>query len=109
MITKEQFCDVINLIKKQIEQEEIFDKGMEMAFPESYAPTLPDHNLWDAVIKCLSYALNDVDEFIDWWINEDCMKGRLDITDNGIKYTFHNAEELYDYLVENYNNTKVNV
>ena len=98
MMTKEQFCEIINLIKKQEEAEDNFDAGMKMAFPESYSPIMPNGNLWSAVVKSLSYAMDDNDDFIEWWLCEDNMKGKLTVTDNGTEYAFHNAEELYDYL-----------
>ena len=94
MLTKEQFRKIFELIKKQKEVEDKFDKGMEMAFPECIAPVMPDGIL-------LSYAMNDTDKFIEWWVYEDQMKGELTVMDNDVEYTFHNADELYDYLVKN--------
>ena len=103
MLTKEQFCEVIDLIKKQREADDKFYDGMQMAFPDSYPPMLPNDNLWSALMKSLSYAMNDTAEFIEWWIYEDDMKGELTVTDNDVEYAFHNAEELYDYLAKIYN------
>ena len=45
--------------------------------------------------------MNDTDKFIEWWVYEDQMKGELTVIDNDVEYTFHNADELYDYLVKN--------
>ena len=59
MLTKEQFCEVIDLIKKQREADDKFYDGMQMAFPDSYPPMLPNDNLWSALMKSLSYAMND--------------------------------------------------
>lgn len=101
MLTKEQFHKIFELIKKQKEVEDKFDKGMVMAFPECIAPIIPDGILWDALIDTLSYAMNDTDKFIEWWVYEDQMKGELTVMDNDVEYTFHNADELYDYLVKN--------
>jgi len=101
MLTKQQFCEVIDLIKKQREADDKFYDGMQMAFPDSYPPMLPNDNLWNALMKSLSYAMNDTAEFIEWWIYEDDMKGELTVTDNDVKYAFHNADELYDYLFKN--------
>ena len=101
MLTKEQFCEIIDIIKKQREADDKFYDGMKMAFPDSYPPMLPNDNLWSALMKSLSYAMNDTAEFIEWWIYEDDMKGELTVTDNDVEYAFHNAGELYDYLVKN--------
>lgn len=101
MLTKEQFCDVIDLIKKQREADDKFYDGMQMAFPDSYPPMLSNYNLWSALMKSLSYAMNDTDKFIEWWVYEDQMKGKLTVMDNDVEYAFHNADELYDYLVKN--------
>ena len=103
MLTKEQFCEVIDLIKKQRVTDDKFYDGMEMAFPDSYPPILPNDNLWNALIKSLSYAMNDNDNFIEWWVFEDNMEGRLTVTDDTGEYAFHNAEELYNYLAKIYN------
>lgn len=101
MLTKAQFCEVIDLIKKQREADDKFYDGMRMALPDSYPPMLPNYNLWNALMKSLSYAMNDTDKFIEWWVYEDQMKGELTVMDNDVEYTFHNAAELYDYLVKN--------
>ena len=74
---------------------------MQMAFPDSYPPMLSNYNLWSALMKSLSYAMNDTDKFIEWWVYEDQMKGKLTVMDNDVEYAFHNADELYDYLVKN--------
>lgn len=103
MLTKEQFHKIFELIKKQKEVEDKFDKGMKMAFPECIAPIMPDGILWDALIDTLCYAMSDTDKFIEWWVYEDQMKGELTVMDNDVEYTFHNADELYDYLVKNNN------
>lgn len=103
MLTKEQFCEVIDLIKKQREADDKFYDGMQMAFPDSYPPMLPNDNLWSALMKSLSYAMNDTTEFIEWWVFEDNMEGRLAVTDDTGEYAFHNAEEFYEYFSKNYN------
>lgn len=101
MLTKEQFCEIIDIIKEQQKADDKFYEGMKMAFPDSYAPLLPNGDLWKATIKSLSYAMNDNDDFIEWWVFEDNMEGRLTVTDDTGEYAFHNADELYDYLVKN--------
>lgn len=103
MLTKEQFCEIIDIIKEQQKADDKFYEGMKMAFPDSYAPLLPNGNLWKATIKSLSYAMNDNDDFIEWWVFEDNMEGRLTVTDDTGEYAFHNAEEFYGYFIKNYN------
>ena len=44
MLTKAQFCEVIDLIKKQREADDKFYDGMRMAYPDSYPPMLPNYN-----------------------------------------------------------------
>ena len=51
--------------------------------------------------QIIIYGTNDTDKFIEWWVYEDQMKGELTVMDNDVEYTFHNAAELYDYLVKN--------
>lgn len=103
MLTKEQFCEIIDIIKEQQKADDKFYEGMKMAFPDSYAPLLPNGDLWKATIKSLSYTMNDNDDFIEWWVFEDNMEGRLTVTDDTGEYAFHNAGELYDYLAKIYN------
>lgn len=102
MMTKEEFCEIIDLIKKQIEMEDKFDEGMQMAFPDSYPPLLPNGILWGALIKTLQIAIGDKYEYVDWWINEDCMKGELSVYDeNNVEYRFDTPEKLYDFIINN--------
>lgn len=100
MITKEKFCEIIEMFKKQNGNDNNFYEGMKKAFPDSYAPILPTGEIWSAAIKALEAAVGDEYGTIEWWVNEDNMEGRLSITENdGTEYTFKDGGELYDYLV----------
>lgn len=99
MITRERFCDIIEMFKRQNKHDDDFYEGMKQAFPDSYPPILPNGELWTAAICALEAAVGDEFGTIEWWVNEDNMEGRLSITENDdTEYTFKDGGELYDYL-----------
>lgn len=100
MLTKKQFCEVFSLLKKQMEADENFKKGMELACPDNNSPSMPNGNIWDAVIKALQYGMEDEFDTLEWWIYSDGMKGRLTIIDEyGKEYKAKTPEELYDIIL----------
>ena len=90
-ITKKQFIDLINAIKKEDERLRDIEKSLEK-YSSSYI--VFENALGDKIIKFLEsyYKCGDL---ISWWLYEDVDKI---IVDNGEEISIKAVGELYDYL-----------
>ena len=103
-MTKAQFKEVIELLKKQKESDHRFADFMEGYLDGRFVPTMSEH-AHSAAIKALSAAFNDKDEgcgtFVEWFVYEcDFGKNRMSARLGGKDYAITNAGQMYDLLVK---------
>lgn len=100
MIKKEKFVAIMKNVVAQREQDKIFSDAMGKAFPDSFAPIMPNDALWNATLQSLEELTNDKSDNIHWWIWEtECGKKDLGLTIDGKKYKTKTPEQLYDIIV----------
>ena len=111
MISKEEFCEIIERLK---ETDDIVDK-VNNIFNSSIDSKTSDfmnaaslmicHE--DIVVKLLEKIFNDTQN-ISWWLYE-CNYGKSfkigDLIDNDKEIDLTTPEKLYDYLIENMERT----
>ena len=113
-ITKNEFLEIFELLKKQEEKDYKFCDFMEEYLDGRFVPVMNENaNL--AVMKMLSYCFNDrvKDEhdstFVEWWMY-DC--GEITeanpacATLDDVEYKMHTLEQFYDFLVVWMNSTR---
>jgi hypothetical protein len=106
MMTKEQFIKRISLIQNFQKEQNILNDLVDMLVNGNSVVYFGD-NLINEIINIISedMEIDENDDLIDWWLYEDVEKILYDEDDNGkeIKINVKTAEQLYDYIVENYN------
>lgn len=103
LISKEEFCNILNNIQQQKAKEEMLSNAIE-EFTDSWfilKETSYEHDL----LLLLKKIFNDEDDYISWWLFEDVDKVVwINDDDNNIKKEINldTPEQLYDFLVSNY-------
>ena len=117
VITKEQFCEIIEMLKEQQDKDREFAVFMEKYLDGRFVPMMSER-AQSAAMKALSAIFNDVvgdsDETEDTWMEwfaYDCDWGNneknLTATIDGKEYTVKSAGDMYELLVA-WMNFKVN-
>ena len=106
IISKEEFIEVIDLLKKQYEKDYSFADFMEKYLDGRCVPMMSEYN-GSAVIKLLSYIFDDriPNEsdltWIEWFIYEnDWGNKKLSAHFNNNPYIISSADDMYDFLVD---------
>lgn len=99
LITKEDFCSIMDCLVKQKQKDDDFNNNLQLAFPDSSGCFSNNVILWDCIIHLLETLTNDKYHNITWWIYEDKMQGRLCIKEkDGKEFTINNPEELFNFI-----------
>ena len=98
-MTKEDFCECMKLIRAQRDKNEAVLAGLEAAFGSRATEYMVDVFSIDRMIKLLTIAMDDKDEWIEYYIY-DCNWGSVDnnVRINGEPVTFKTYEDLYDMI-----------
>lgn len=105
---KETFIKALEAIQEQHKRDCEKAELLEKVFPESFAANLMYDNrlLQNAIIAILTEAMNDTDNFIEYflWELDFGKKGeKLEVkTADGKRHHLTDAEELYNFLKEYY-------
>jgi len=109
LLNKEEFIKIIENIQKQ---EEIHDKITDAldCMYEGRGFFMGSELYHESLMKLLKIVMNDIDEYISWWLYEDVEKKVwYKEGDKKIEIDLTTSSKLYDYLIENYvlkNNNK---
>ena len=103
MITKESFCMAINAILNEHENNSRLETALHNYLLDGHA-VVKSSATYEALITLLKRELHDDVEFstIEWWLFDKVDKYIYDDNHNIIA-DLTNVEDLYDYLVENFN------
>lgn len=109
MLSKKQFCKVIDFINKIERRDNEFNEALQKFagdkdFTGFYSNTNQD------VLEWLEETMHDEDDLISWWLY-DCPEAGKCKDDNSCtiwldkdqdeKFVIRTAEDLYDYLLQN--------
>lgn len=112
---KDTFVKTIEAIQEQHELDCEKAELLEKIFPESFAANLmyDNGNLRSALLEVLAEAMNDTDNFIEYflWELDFGKKGeKLEVkTTDGKCHHLTDAEELYNFLKEYYDKSTSNI
>jgi len=95
MISKEEFCKAIALIRQQEETDRTFAKALELVVDGRFVYGTENKYL-EAASHLLSSIFRDTSDWISWWLYEDVEKV---IYDGDNEIPVETPEQLYDFLV----------
>lgn len=96
MISKETFVKAFKLIKAQKKIDDEFSKALNLVGNGHFVYGCDNHYL-EALLVVLKEAMNDVGNYIDWWMYETSDYLVWD-EDEGLKWDLRSPEALYDFL-----------
>jgi hypothetical protein len=105
MMTKEQFVNRIGLIQNFNSKQEVLSDLIDK-ITDGYGIVEFGDDLANEIIDMISedMGIAEGDDLIEWWLYEDVDKIVYETkNDKEIKIEVETAEQLYDYIVENYN------
>lgn len=103
MITKEQYVESIEILKKYEEfEQQVYNLGIDLVNVE------PLSQLCSQYAKLLAEAVNDVSKWTEWWIWETQYGTNKELCEYWLKdddleevgRTVESAEQLYDIIQE---------
>lgn len=108
-ITKEEFIDIISLLRKQFEKDMEFGRFMETYLDGRFVPQISDYAT-TAAMKALALAFGDrvTDKYgMTWidWFSYECDWGDKPMTAtlDKVEYVIDSPEKFYDFLIKWYN------
>jgi hypothetical protein len=105
MMTKEQFVNRINLIKKFYKERDALKKLINKLTDGYSIVTFGDELVYE-IIETINedMKINNNDDLIDWWLCEEVEKVicEIDDDDNEKEMEVKTPEQLYDYIIEVY-------
>jgi hypothetical protein len=112
MITRESFKKIIVAIEKQDQFDSELGKKINSLIPDSVDGifTIP---LSSNIVQILGEEFRDSEETISWWLWDAPEAGRAKnpesytIFGKNKKWIIKTVDDLYDYLLESYNTTKL--
>lgn len=103
------FVELITQIKFESNRQTLFNEKLGIIFPDSQFFYFDRFE--DRFIQILKDEFNDKDDWISWWVYETDFNRRKDLTakhKNGKPIKLGTPEELYKFLVKNYESYKSN-
>lgn len=101
MISKKTFCNAINYIKEQEQIDRQVSKALELV-SDGYFIYGTNSKYLIALIDILKEVLQDKGDTISWWLWELTDDHIIEEIDGSKQWNIQTAEDLYDYLIENY-------
>lgn len=100
MLSKEVFCRAIKNIKEQQARTSEFNDALDKICDGF--PVFDVNNLYlESLLEVLKESMNDIDDYISWWLYEDVEKTVWVTKDNKtITYNLNTPEDLYDFLTK---------
>lgn len=99
IISKEQFCKIMNAIYKQ---EEIANSVCSSLSQMADIFTFDGNNLYRQELgKLLAYLFDDTGDWIGYWMYEAQWKPFSWWDAQDVEHTVSSLEELYDFLIDN--------
>lgn len=99
MISKETFVKVFDLIKEQERINEEFSEALNLVGNGHFAFGCENCYL-EALLLVLKETMDDVYDYIDWWLYEASDDFRVENTFTGEEWNLKTPEDLYNFLVE---------
>jgi hypothetical protein len=97
MISKKNFCDILG---ETIENDNAFDATFDKIKGYVYFVPFYDTHNTTQVLKALSCAIGDNNDFIvDWYLKSKRGAQEFVFEEDGKKYCINDIEDLYYYLV----------
>ena len=102
MIRKDDFVRSINAILEQAERDEEVNNALDVICGNDYSFCVAETStiVTTALLDLLRNLINDEDDYIGWWLDEDVEKEVKDAFGNIIE--LDTPEKLYDFLISNY-------
>ena len=97
LLTKKEFVKYLNFIYKQEEKQEQFVQALENLCPGNYCDCWLFNEYSEKYIELLKKLMNDTCDDIRYFLY-DMERGKAR---GYVHTTYHNEEELYDYLTKN--------
>ena len=104
MITQDQFVNLISLITAYQDGNSQFAAKLGECFPDAFEANLvqTDHGIIQGVIDYLSEAVEDEDEWIEWFIYDKRPSMELRAWEkNGDTIKMETSADLYKFLIKN--------
>lgn len=115
MVTKGGFCQIIDLILKMENTVSEFQKVVDKTGILVDTNLIPGYPI-TTLLDFLKEEMNDKDDFITWWLydcpqmgkahKKSCYTVTFEEKGKKKKWVLKNKENLYDYLVEEYSETR---
>lgn len=97
MITKEQFIEIIEDVKKQFKLDEDLGKAIEK-MSGSWVNFNTENLIYASLFKLLKITFDDGADWIDWWLWEDVEKV-VHYTDSQEEKDISDVGDFYDFLI----------
>jgi len=102
IITKQQFLEIIDLLKRQEQKDNEFCDFMEKYLDGRFVPMISEHS-HNAAVKLLEHVFEDTEGqgWITWFLYDNNFgENKHEATIGKKKYIISNAEKMYDLLVK---------
>ena len=99
LISKEQFCSIMDAIHEQDELTEDICRSLER-IADIFAFDV-DNKYRKALVDLLVYLFDDTSDWIGYWMYEAYWKPFSWWDEQDVEHTVSSHEELYDFLIDN--------
>lgn len=101
ILSKEEFVEIINNIKKQDKKDDDFSKAIGIMCDGSPALFGVDNKITESLLSLLIKIFEDKDDWISWWIYERVNDEYKAYYKNKKEIKLNTAEDLYNFLIKN--------
>lgn len=96
-ISKDVFCSALKLIKEQEAVDDEFSKALQTV-GNGHFVFGTENKYRRALLMVLKEAVNDVYDYIDWWLYEGAPDYEIWSADEEEKWELREPEALYEYI-----------